>query len=64
MKNEVVEFKDYPTDAKDAAARIRQKAQELNVEMGKAKKYFDIECTIQLRAGGKAIDGVLVTKMY
>lgn len=64
MKNEVIEFKDYPTDAKDAAARIRQKAQELNEEIGKAKRLFDIECTIQLRSGGKAIDGVIVTKKY
>ena len=64
MNNEIIEFKDYPTDAKDAAARIRHKAQELNEEMGKAKRLFDIECTIQLRAGGKAIDGVIVTKKY
>lgn len=64
MKNEVITFNDYPTDAKDAAVRIRNKAQELNEEIGKAKRLFDIECTIQLRAGGKAIDGVVVTKMY
>lgn len=64
MTNEVIPFKDYPTDAKDAATRIRHKAQELNEEIGKAKRLFDIECTIQLRSGGKAIDGVLVTKIY
>jgi hypothetical protein len=64
MKSEVVTFKDYPTDAKDAAARIRNKAQELNEEIGKAKRLFEVECTIQLRPGGKAIDGVVVTKMY
>lgn len=64
MKTEVIPFKDYPTDAKDAAARIRQKAQELNEEIGKAKRLFEIECTVQLRVGGKAIDGVTVTKMY
>ena len=64
MKNEVITFKEYPTDAKDAAARIRQKAQELNEEIGKAKRLFEVECTIQLRAGGKSIDGVTVTKMY
>lgn len=64
MKNEVIEFKDYPTDAKDAAARIRQKVHDLNIEIGMAKKLFDLECTVQLRSGGKSIDGVVITKMY
>lgn len=64
MKSEVVDLKDYPIDAKDAAVRIRHLAQQLNEEIGKAKRLFDIECTVQLRAGGKAIDGVIVTKMY
>lgn len=64
MKNEVVPFKNYPTDAKDAAARIRNKVQELNEEIGKAKRLFELECTVQLRSGGKAIDGVVITKMY
>jgi hypothetical protein len=64
MDNNVTALGDYPLDAKDAANRIRQKAQDLNEEIGKAKRLFDIECTIQLRAGGKAVDGVIVTKVY
>lgn len=64
MTNEVIEFKDYPTDAKDAAARIRQRVQDLNQEIGMAARLFEMQCTIRLRTGGKAIDGVTIAKMY
>lgn len=64
MDKDVTALVDSPFDARDAARRIRQKAQDLNEEIGKAKRLFEIECTIQLRAGGKAVDGVIITKVY
>jgi hypothetical protein len=61
---EVVNFEDYPHSPEDAAHRVRMIARQLNEEIGKAQRYHKLECTLQLRGGNKAIEGILVTKVY
>jgi hypothetical protein len=61
---EVINFQDYPHSPEESAQRIRFLAQQINEEIGMAKRYHKLECTLQLRGGGKAIEGVLVTKIY
>lgn len=64
MNGDIIDMTDSPFDAKDAADRIRKKMEELNQEIGRAKRMFNIECKIQLKTGGNSLSGIMISKVY
>lgn len=61
---EVVDFQSYPHSPEDAADRIRSLVQELNVAIGKAKKFHGLTTTLHVHKVGAGIERVSLQKEY
>lgn len=64
MCKDIINLKDYPLDAKDAAERVRKLGRKLNQEIEKAKQLLNVDTKIILDSTGKYIERFEVTKRY